>query len=261
MSDPGRWRRALRIFSRTCGNTCRKACAIVVLIPGVAFAADSGWPLETMDPDLKNLPSLQNGFKIYTNYCIGCHSLQYQRYERTADDLGIPHHIALQNLVFTGQKIGGLMTTSMDPELAKNWFGAPPPDLTMAARVRGTDWLYTYLKTFYLDDSRPFGVNNKVFENVGMPHVLMHLQGAQTADCASPSGSEDCGHLVVQEGTGLMSVEAFDQTVYDVVNFLYYTGDPSRLERHRIGVFVLLFLVILYVFTYLLAREYQKEVK
>jgi cytochrome c1 len=240
-------------------RTLTIACAVVLFIPAFASASESGWPLETMDPDLKNLPSLQNGFKIYTNYCIGCHSLKYQRYERTADDLGIPHDIALENLVFTGQKIGELMTTSMDPELAKNWFGGPPPDLTMVARLRGTDWLYTYLKTFYLDSSRPFGVNNKVFENVGMPNVLLHLQGAQTAECAP--GEEGCDNLVVQDGTGLMSAEDFDQAVYDVVNFLYYTGDPSRLERHRIGVFVLLFLVILYVFTYLLGREYQKEVK
>jgi cytochrome c1 len=239
------------------------ALAVLLAMPGFALAAESGWPLQTMDPDLKNLPSLQNGFKLYTNYCIGCHSLKYQRYERTADDLGIPHDIALENLIFTGQKIGELMTTSMDPELAKNWFGAPPPDLTMVARLRGTDWLYTYLKTFYLDASRQFGVNNMVFENVGMPNVLMGLQGVQTTDCAAAEGSAEgaCEHLVVQQGTGLMSAEDFDQSVYDIVNFLYYTGDPSRLERHRTGIFVLLFLVILYVFTYLLGREYQKEVK
>ncbi len=244
-----------------------RACAVVLLIPAAGFATEAGWPLETMDPDLKNLPSLQNGFKLYINYCIGCHSLKYQRYERTADDLGIPHNIALENLVFTGQKIGALMTTSMDPDLAKNWFGAPPPDLTLVARVRGTDWLYTYLKTFYLDASRPFGVNNKVFENVGMPNVLMGLQGLQSAECTSAEESigdpvgQECNYLVVQEGTGLMSSEDFDQAVYDVVNFLYYTGDPSRLERHRMGIFVLLFLVILYVFTSLLGREYQKEVR
>jgi len=231
---------------------------MLLLVPIVASASEAGWPLKTMDPDLKNLPSLQNGFKLYVNYCIGCHSLKYQRYERTADDLGIPHDIALENLVFTGQKIGELMTTSMDPELAKNWFGAPPPDLTMVARVRGTDWLYSYLKTFYMDAERPFGVNNKVFENVGMPNVLIGLQGIQTAECGA--GDEHC-QLVVQQGTGLMSAEDFDRAVYDVVNFLYYTGDPSRLERHRVGVFVLLFLVILYVFTFLLGREYQKEVK
>lgn len=238
-------------------DAMRRACAVILLVPGLALAAGTGWPLQNMDPDLTNLPSLQNGFKVYVNYCIGCHSLKYQRYERTADDLGIPHDIVLENLVFTGQKIGELMTSSMDPDLAKNWFGAPPPDLTMVARVRGTDWLYTYLKTFYADESRPLGVNNKVFENVGMPNVLMGLQGVQTAECAAG----DCDELVVQAGTGIMTADEFDQIVYDVVNFLYYTGDPSRLERHRIGVFVLLFLVILYVFTYLLGREYEKEVR
>ncbi len=150
------------------------------------------------------------------------------------------------------------MTTSMDPDLAKIWFGAPPPDLTLVARVRGTDWLYTYLKSFYADPNRPFGVNNKLFANVGMPNVLVGLQGVQTVECAA--GEETCSHLVVEAGTGLMSADDFDQAVYNVVNFLYYTGDPNRLERHRVGSFVLLFLVILYVFTYLLGREYQKEV-
>jgi ubiquinol-cytochrome c reductase cytochrome c1 subunit len=252
----------MNIQSRLIRAMCR-ACAIIVLIPAVALGSEAGWPLQSMDPDLKNLPSLQSGFSLYTNYCIGCHSLKYQRYERTADDLGIPHKVAMENMVFTGQKIGELMTTSMDPELAKNWFGAPPPDLTLVARVRGTDWLYTYLKTFYADPSRPFGVNNKVFANVGMPNVLIGLQGVQNADCGSAEESvqEHCDQLVVQEGSGLLSAEDFDQAVYDIVNFLYYTGDPSRLERHRVGVFVLLFLVILYVFTYLLGREYQKEVK
>ena len=239
----------------------RSACAGLLLVPAIAVSSEAGWPMETMNPDLKNLPSLQRGFKLYVNYCIGCHSLKYQRYERTADDLAIPHDIALENLVFTNQKIGDLMTTSMDPELAKNWFGAPPPDLTMVARVRGTDWLYTYLKTFYLDDTRPFGVNNKVFANVGMPNVLMDLQGVQTAECGAGSDEGECQNLSIRAGTGLLSPQEFDQAVYDIVNFLYYTGDPSRLERHRVGVFVLLFLVILYVFTYLLGREYQKEVK
>ena len=239
-----------------------RLCGILLLMPAVAFASEASWPLQSMDPDLKNLPSLQNGFKLYTNYCIGCHSLKYQRYERTSDDLGIPHDVALENLVFTGQKIGELMTSSMDPDLAKVWFGAPPPDLTMVARLRSTDWLYTYLKTFYLDDSRPFGVNNMLFENVGMPNVLMSLQGSQTGTCLTdPDTQEKKCELNAPEGDGQLSVEEFDEAIYDLVNFLYYTGDPSRLERHRTGIFVLIFLVILYVFTYLLGREYQKEVR
>lgn len=249
-------------------------------LSGQALAASAvDWPMEPMEPDLENLPSLQNGWKLYVNYCLGCHSLQYQRYERTADDLGVPHDIALEQLIFTGQKIGEQMTSAMQPDLAKEWFGAPPPDLTMVARTRGEEWLYNYLKTFYLDESRPFGVNNKVFPNVGMPNVLAELQGAQRSDCVqmpklatnggeqrdpltgSPMMAEKCGQLVLEEGSGRYTAEEFDQAVYDIVNFLYYTGEPSRLERHRTGVFVLLFLVILFVFTYLLGREFQKDVK
>jgi len=211
---------------------------VISLMPFATATAATGtdWPMEPMSPDLQDLPSLQNGWRLYVNYCLACHSLQYQRYERTADDLGVPHEIALEQLVFTGQKIGEQMTSAMRTEMAKQWFGAPPPDLTMVARTRGVEWLYNYLKTFYLDDSRPFGVNNKVFENVGMPNVLLELQES-------------------------LPPEEFDQAVYDIVNFLYYTGEPSRLERHRLGVFVLLFLIILFVFTYLLGREYQKDVK
>ena len=214
------------------------------------------------------------------NYCIGCHSLEHQRYERTADDLGVPYDVALDQLVFTGQKIGEQMTTAMDPTMAKNWFGAPPPDLTMVTRVRGEEWLFNYLRTFYLDESRPLGANNKVFPNVGMPNVLEELQGVQSSACiqmpkiAANGGEmrdplipgqaiteERCGQLVVQEGTGTMTPEEFDQAVYDLTNFLYYVGEPSRLERHRIGVYVILFLVILYIITFLLGREFTKDVK
>jgi ubiquinol-cytochrome c reductase cytochrome b subunit len=237
--------------------------ALLALIPSCllssAWASESSWPMQSMTPDLENSPSLQNGFKLYVNYCIGCHSLQYQRYERTADDLGIPHEVALENLIFTGQKIGELMTSSMDPDKAKAWFGGPPPDLTLVTRVRSPEWVFNYLKTFYLDDSRPFGVNNGVFANVGMPNVLMHLQGVQELDCAPDT--EACTNLAIREGSGILSTEEFDDVVYDLANFLYYVGEPSRLERQRLGVFVLLFLVVLFVVTNLLAREYRKEVR
>ena len=159
----------------------QSVCVLVALLfTGQGLhAAASDWPLEPIRPNLQDLPSLQNGWRLYVNYCLGCHSLKYQRYERTADDLGVPHDIALDTVVFTDQKIGERMTTSMDGTVARNWFGAPPPDLTMVTRVRGTDWLYNYLKTFYTDPARPFGVNNKVFPNVGMPNVLQELQGEQ----------------------------------------------------------------------------------
>lgn len=253
---------------------------LVLTLPTALEAAESGYPLEPMQPNLQDLPSLQNGFRLYVNYCLGCHSLKFQRYERTADDLGIPHDIALDTLVFSEQKIGEHMVSAMDPEGAKNWFGAPPPDLTMVARVRSPAWIYTYLKTFYVDETRPLGVNNLVFPNVGMPHVLIDLQGVQRMGCVQvpkmaenggemrdplePGKSiteEKCGEIVLEEGTGALAPEDYDKVAYDISNFLYYVGDPSRLERHRIGVYVLLFLVILYVFTWLLGREYHKAVR
>ena len=252
-------------------------------------ASEINWEMEAFEPDLSNVPSLQNGFKVYVNYCLGCHSLQYQRYERTADDLMIPHDLLEANLIFTDQKKGALITTAMDPVKAKAWFGAPPPDLTMVARARDEEWVYNYLKTFYVDDSRPFGVNNKVFENVGMPHVLLDLQGSQRKVCkqvpklVADDGEirdpwylahrqfiteEKCGQdlmdrgyspLELVEGSGELSAEEYTQVVYDLTNFLYYVGDPALQGRERTGILVLLFLAVFFVFTYLLGKEYTKE--
>ena len=251
----------------------RTLVLLVALAALPAAAATTDWPMQSMEPDLHDQPSLQRGLALYVNYCLACHSLRFQRYERTADDLGIPHELFLENLVFTGQKIGGLMATSMPEEEAKAWFGARPPDLTMVTRVRGEEWLYNYLKTFYLDPARPFGVNNKVFENVGMPHVMMDLQGVQREVCSGfqPVDLLDGESVIVAEreprcfleveaGSGSVSAEEFDGVVYDLVNFLYYVGEPTRLERERLGVYVLLFLALLFVFAYLLNREYWKDV-
>lgn len=253
----------------------------MLCLPGLGWAASAiNWDMEPFAADLHNKPSLQNGMRLYMNYCIGCHSLKFQRYQMTVDFLGIPHETALENLIFSDQKIGDPMTTAMDPEGAKGWFGAPPPDLTQVAKTRGSEWIYNYMKTFYDDPSRPLGVNNKVFENVGMPNVLAELQGIQREACiqvpklAENGGEmrdplvpglaiteEKCGQLVVDEGTGLYTAQEFDAAVYDLTNFLYYVAEPTRLERHRTGIFVLLFLVILGCFTYLLNREYWKDVR
>lgn len=253
-------------------------------------AGGAGAHLESMKPDLRDRASLQRGLKTYINYCMGCHALGYQRYERTADDLEIPHEIALDKLIFDSeQRIGSLMTNNMRGELARNWFGAPPPDLTMINRVKGTpDWLYTYLKTFYLDDSRPLGVNNLVFPNTGMPHALLELQGVQRKTCkqipriaenggemrhpltGEPITEEVCdvdelharGHTPLEPvaGTGLLSPEEYDRVVYDLVNFLWYTAEPVRLERQTVGYYVLFFLAFFFVFAYLLDREYWRDV-
>ena len=231
-------------------------------LPGAVWAAEAEifWDVEEFQGDLENLPSLQNGMRLYMNYCIGCHSLKFQRYERTSDDIGIPHALTLDNLIFTDQKIGALMTTAMDMERSRNWFGNFPPDLTMITRFKSPEYVYNYLKTFYVDETRPFGANNKMFPNVGMPNVLLDLQGVQRLDCGDGIPEPECFRMSVDEGTGAMSEDEFEEAVYDLTNFLYYVGDPSRLERHRIGYYVLLFLIILGCFTYLLNREYWKDV-
>ena len=249
---------------------------LLTFLPLKAVGAGASVHLDHMQPDLSDRSSLQSGAATYMNYCMGCHSLQYSRYERVADDLGIPHDLMAANLIFDpDQKIGALMHNSMDQAAAKRWFGAKPPDLTLVARARGTDWLYTYLRTFYADPGRPWGVNNKVFLDVGMPHALLELQGL--AECAmgpvaaanggvkrDPLTGEDileepCGRLEITQ-QGELSPEEFDNTVYDLVNFMAYVGEPAAMSRQRIGVYVLMFIALFFVFAWLLNREYWKDV-
>jgi len=232
--------------------------SLLLFCVGASASSASGWHMEPIETNIADKPSLQRGARLFIDYCLGCHSLKYQRYERTATDLEMPLDIAEETMIFTGQKIGGLIETAM-PNESKNWFGGPPPDLTMVARVRGNDWLYNYLKTFYVDESRPFGVNNKVFPNVGMPHALLELQGIPREAC-EPHSEMECTELKVDEGTGVYDANEYDRAVYDIVNFLDYVGEPSRMERERMGIYVLLFLVILGVFTYLLNREFWKDI-
>ncbi|MCI5107827.1 MAG: cytochrome c1 [Pseudomonadales bacterium] len=193
------------------------------------------------------------------NYCVACHELGYARYERTALDLGLDNDLVMANLVFDDSHlIGDLMTNAMTKDNAQNWFGAAPPDLTLAGRVHSPDWLYTYMKSFYNDDSRPFGTNNKIFPNVGMPNVLYSLQGDVSCDDHGTDDPTQC-ELHHVEGTGALSPEEFDNTVADLVNFLYYIGEPMRDRRQEIGVWVLLFLGILFVLTAWLGREFSKD--
>jgi len=252
----------------------------LAIIPLKAVGAESEYACGTIECDtfeanLDDKASLQSGLNTYMNYCMGCHSLEYSRYIRVADDLGIPHDIMEQNIIYDDAGIGSLMDNAMPKPLAKKWFGAAPPDLTLVARARNPEWLYTYLRTFYKDDSRPYGVNNKVFPAVGMPHVFLELQGMQ--ECAmgpvraanggikrDPLTGEDilekeCGRLVVTDA-GLQTPEEFDKTVYDLVNFLEYVAEPMQQDRKRIGIYVLFFLAIFFVFAWLLNREYWKDV-
>ncbi|MCQ8850009.1 cytochrome c1 [Alteromonas stellipolaris] len=238
-------------------------CFLAFFLPGVALAAGGSVHLDKAPIDLTDKASLQRGAQLFMNYCLGCHSMKYQRYQRTFADLGIPDELGQENLQFTGEKVADYITRAMPEDAAAGWFGAAPPDLTLVARVRGEDWIYTYLRSFYVDESRPFGVNNKVFPEVGMPHVLQPLQGTPTEMHEEVMVD---GEMVEQyvgiksDGTGSMSPDEYDQAVADIVNFLEYTGEPAKLESHRIGKWVLIFIAVLFVFVYLLKKEYWREV-
>jgi ubiquinol-cytochrome c reductase cytochrome c1 subunit len=253
------------------------AALMFSVLPVAGFAAGADVHLDKVEIDLRDQAALQDGARTFANYCMGCHSAKFQRYERVADDLGIPHELMMENLVLTGAKIGDHMKIGMQPSDAKVWFGAAPPDLTLVARVRGTDWLYTYLRTFYEDPTRPLGWNNKAFPNVGMPNVLSDLQGRQEIGCkqvqivqdgrkqydpltGTPLTHEACDQLTVKPDTGKLSEEEFDEKVKNLVTFLAYSANPVKLESQRIGTYVLLFLAFFFVFAYLLKREYWKDV-
>ena len=189
--------------------------------------------------------------------------MQYQRYERTFRDIGIPTDVGLEQLIFDGSKVGSHITNSIEKDDAAKWFGAAPPDLTNVARVRGSDWIYTYLKSFYKDESRPFGVNNTIFPSVGMPHVLQELQGLPTPITEEV---EEHGHTVTKvvgtktDGTGELSVDEYDQAVRDLTNFLEYVGEPTRLESEALGLKVIGFLIILFILAFMLKKEYWRDV-
>lgn len=229
--------------------------ALVALVPTLALAAGGGnLKLEHAPIDPTDKVSLQNGAKLFMNYCFGCHATEYQRYNRVAKDLDIPADLMKENLIFTGVKIGNLMENAMDPKQGAKWFGQTPPDLTLVTRARSVDWVYTYLKSFYVDPDRPFGVNNVIFKDVGMPHVLQELQGVTTLE------GEGEHKVLVTDTSGEMSVDEYDQAVTDLVNFLHYAGEPSKLDRQHMGMWVIGFLIIFFILSYLLKKEYWRDV-
>ncbi|MBX5717923.1 cytochrome c1 [Pseudomonas aeruginosa] len=254
------------------------AALILAVLPVLGFAAGGHGPqLDHVDIDLTDKAAMQDGARTFANYCMGCHSAKFQRYERVATDLGIPIDLMMEKLVFTGAKIGDHMDIGMKPADAKTWFGAAPPDLTLVARVRGTDWLYSYLRSFYEDPKRPWGVNNVIFPNVGMPNVLAPLQGRQVIGCkqvqvvedgkkqfdpltGTPLTHEACDQLTVVPKTGELNEAQFDEKVKNLVTFLAYSANPNKLASERIGTYVLLYLAFFFVFAYLLKREYWKDV-
>ncbi|MCB1829984.1 MAG: cytochrome c1 [Chromatiaceae bacterium] len=232
--------------------------SILALVPLFALASGSGH-LDDADLDMGDQASLQRGAKYFVNYCLSCHSAKYQRYNRTARDLGLSEDEVKENLMFTTDKIGETMTIAMDPENANSWFGVTPPDLSVIARARGVDWIYTYLRSFYLDESRPFGVNNVVFPDVGMPHVMWQLQGTQKAVFTEHDGQK-VFEKFEQVTPGSLSPSEFDAAMRDLTAFLSYVGEPIQMERKRLGIWVLLFIAVFFVLAYLLKKEYWKDV-
>jgi cytochrome c1 len=230
---------------QTCAGESSRSMKLLVLL---AFAFFSGLSISAGDykcgsiecyefsPDTKDKESLERGLSAYMNYCYGCHSLKYSRYKRVAEDLSIPLDIYEQNLIFDDSKIGDLMHISLKESKAIELLGAKPPDLTLEARLRSPEWVYTYLDTFYEDSSRPYGVNNKVYANVSMPHVLEDIQLE-------------------------LSEEEYDRYIADITNFLTYVSDPSAETRKQLGIYVILFLLIFTAFAYLVYREFKKDLK
>ncbi|MCW8919189.1 MAG: cytochrome c1 [Gammaproteobacteria bacterium] len=239
------------------------ACVFAVL-PVLGMAAGGGVHLEKANIDLRDNASLQRGAKLFVNYCLSCHSAAYQRYNRMGRDIGLSDEQVKEHLMLASDKLGETMTIAMPTADAKKWFGNPPPDLSVIARARGVDWLYTYFKTFYIDESRPFGVNNKVFPDVGMPHVLWELEGMKKAVTRTDTDAEGNEHTVItgyeMVKPGSMNEAEYDQAARDLTAFLAYTGEPIQLKRQQIGVYVLIFLLFFFVVAYLLKKEYWKDV-
>tara|TARA_B000000565_G_C23700297_1_gene345476 strand:+ start:68 stop:730 length:663 start_codon:yes stop_codon:yes gene_type:complete len=214
--------------------------ALIIFLSSFLFTAGEyrcgSIECDSFESNVSDKASLQRGLSTYMNYCYGCHSLKYSRYKRVAEDLEIPLELYENNLIYDGSKIGELMKISLTKNDAIEWLGAYPPDLTLEARLRRPDWIYTYLRNYYPDASRPYGVNNRVYQNVNMPHVLEDIQN------------------------NLSQVE-YDQVIFDLTNFMTYVADPSAEQRKRIGTYVLLFLIIFTAFAYLTYREFKKDLK
>ncbi len=234
-------------------------------VAGVAHAAE-GEGMEAANVRVDDIASLQRGARLFFNYCSGCHSLQYLRYSRIAEDLKLDEKEVAGNLIFTGARIGDKATDNMPPALASGWFGKAPPDLSLEARAKGSDWIYNYLKSFYLDPSRPVGWNNTVFPNASMPNPLWELQGLQVAvkggeghEGAGSGGEAPIEKLEIQT-PGRLNAEQYDQSVRDITAFLTYAGEPAALKRTSIGVWVLLYLAVFTFIAWLLKHEYWKDV-
>lgn len=232
---------------------------VLAVVAPLALAAGAGPKLEHSHTNIEDAASLQRGARLFVNYCMGCHSLGYLRYSRMAEDLGLSEEQVMQNLNFTGAKFGERMVSAMDPADATAWIGAAAPDLTLTARAKlgGPDWVYTYLKSFYADESRPLGWNNTVLPGASMPNPLWEMQGIQRAVYAGEGGHIDRLEVTTP---GSLSPEQFDQVARDITAFLQYAAEPSRQQRESVGVWVILFLAFFTAMAWLLKQEYWRDV-
>ena len=238
--------------------------AILLAAAPLLGLASEGPHLEDANIDLGDQASLQRGAKYFANYCLSCHSAKYERFNRMATDLGLTDDEVIKNLMFVTDKIGNPMTIAMPTDKATAWFGNPPPDLSVISRARGVNYIYSYLRSFYLDEKRPFGVNNTVFPDVAMPDVLWQLQGTQKAVYKTEKDSAGHDTQVFDRfepvTPGKLSPEEFDQVARDLTAFLAYVGEPIQMERRQLGIWVLLFIAVFFVFAYLLKKEYWKDI-
>jgi ubiquinol-cytochrome c reductase cytochrome c1 subunit len=241
----------------------RQVLFLFLFAPLLVLAAEEGYRLDRSPNDTRDLVSLQAGARTFVNYCLGCHSMQYMRYNRLTD-LGLTEAQIRDNLMFTADKVGETIRGVFNPKQAKSWFGVAPPDLSLIARSRTPDWLYTYLRTFYRDPKTVTGWNNVVFPNVAMPHALWKLQGERALDIVAHADAS--GHTAVEYkwselSKGEQSATEYDATVRDLVNFLDYVAEPDKTERKAIGIVVLFVLGVVFVFAYLLKKDFWKDVK
>jgi ubiquinol-cytochrome c reductase cytochrome c1 subunit len=237
--------------------------ATLALPAGLALAQEGDIVPLRSGTDINDIESLQRGARNFMNYCSGCHSLTYVRYNRLARDLKIPE-ADLANLMFTSAKVGDGIVSAMPADDAAEWFGKAPPDLSLIARERGVDYLFSYLKGYYVDDARPWGVNNLYLPGAAMPHVLASLQGLQKPVYKNEPDASGSAHMVLVGvetlSPGALSAQQYDVFVRDIANFLDYCGEPIKAKRQSLGVFVTLFLLVGFVFAYLLKKEYWKDV-
>lgn len=232
---------------------------LVAMMSATLVLASGGEHLEKANVNVDDKASLQRGAKVFTDYCLSCHSAKFVRFNRVATDLDMTEEQVMGNLNHLGTKFGSTMTAVMTKDYAKQAFGAVPPDLSLVARSRGVDWLYSYLKGFYADPSKTTGFNNTVFKDVGMPNIFWQQEGIKEAVTEEHDGEKVvAGTELIKEGT--MSPEEFDTMIRDLVAFLSYMGEPNQSYRKSLGVYVLIFLVVLFGFAYAMKKDYWKDV-